>query len=1062
MEFKHSRFFLLGILFFMACIQADEADLPDVIDFNFHVKPILSDRCFPCHGPDEKTRESELALQLKEHLFRSLDSSNTRFIVDPGNINRSELYSRIQSQDTSYVMPPPESNASLTSVEIATIKKWIKQGAVWKPHWAFISPEKTDFVPKAASVRDGIDILIRRNLKGLGLKPNEAEAKEKWIRRVSFDLTGLPPSAGQISSFLKDERPRAYEDVVERLLASAAYGERMTSTWLDLARYADSHGYQDDRPRTMWPWRDWVISAFNNNLPYDQFATWQIAGDLLPQASFEQKLATGFNRNHAITQEGGVINEEYLTEYAADRTNTFATTFLGLTMECARCHDHKFDPISQEEYYQLFGFFNNVDGERGQVSYFDLAPEPSIPWENENHQKYIDSVTTWITYLEIQKDSLLRNSARSEYVQWKGTIKDQQPWFQSINTDMLAYFPLDNTESNHFENLVPDGPQGHVNVNLPPEILKPERIPGYSGSALKFDGNNFLTMGDLGDFDHFHRFALSCWIKHTRKHDRTAGILSRRNGEQKRQGYDMTLEKNGQVNVRLIHQAGQHQIHVRTKRKLQPQSWHHIAFTYDGSGLAEGVTIYINGKKAPSVIIDNTLNGKSILNGNDLLAGHWNHRARKLRDLYGFEGGAIDEIRVYDKTLSPLEVKALNKPKMASNEVNETALQAFYQHYFDSSLINLEQSLHQYRSLEVSQPKVMIMEERDSINPAYLLDRGAYDAPVKQVSRGTPSQVLPFDSGFAQNRLGLAQWLFDKRHPLTARVLVNRLWQMCFGQGLVKTPEDFGYQGALPSHPVLLDYLAVEMMNSGWDIKAMLKEIVLSKTYRQSNKVDERSLRIDPDNRYLSRGPNKRLSAEMLRDQVLFSSGLLVSQVGGRWVKPYQPGGIWKEMANQIGENKYRIDRGKALYRRSIYTYWKRTIPPPTLITLDAPERAVCTPRRQTTNTPLQALILMNDPQYVEAARVLANQLLLNTEDESWLDHAFLQITSRKISGKEREILLQYYYDQHDHFQMYPEDSDALLQVGEHKVEGQIFAAKLAAATMVVSTIYNLDETKYY
>ena len=1061
MRFYIRCFFGLWIIFFVACTQEKKPDLPDTVDFNFHIKPILSDRCFPCHGPDENTREANLALHLQEHLFKSLMGSDKRYIVDPGNVHRSELFSRIESKDTSYQMPPPASNTSMSNYEIAIIKKWIRQGAEWKSHWAFISPKKSNIGSEMTPIREMVDLLIRKKLKQEGLRPNPSETKEKWLRRVSFDLTGLPPTTEQLNVFVNNPDPKAFENEVDRLLATPAYGEKMASTWLDLSRYADSHGYQDDRPRTMWPWRDWVIDAFNQNLPYDQFATWQLAGDLLPNPTFAQKLATGFNRNHAITQEGGVINEEYLTEYAADRTNTFANTFLGLTMECARCHDHKFDPISQEEYYQLFGFFNNVKNERGQVSYFDLAPEPSIPFEDINYQKYVDSINRQKQLLLLRKDQWLATYPPKTYNEWKKTDSEEQPWIESAYKNQIVHFPLDDGDAFRFANRVPDQPTGRTNLNLPPLIAKPDLVPGHMGKALRFNGDNFLTMGEVGDFEYYDQFSVGVWIKHTRKHTRTAGMISRRNGEQKRQGYDLSIEKDGKINVRLIHHAGRHQIHVQTRYPVSANRWHQVIFTYDGSGDAKGIKIFINGIIAPAKILSNTLDGRSILNGNDLLAGHWNHRARKLKDLYGFEGGSIDEIRVYNKTLSALEVKELFSPGATRKSVSERDLTEYFQLYHDTALLAIEASLFHYRSLDISIPDVMIMEERDSIKPTYILSRGAYDAPTVQVSRGTPKEVLPFDPALSQNRLGLAKWLFDARHPLTARVLVNRLWQHCFGHGLVKTPADFGYQGDLPTHPDLLDHLAVEMLESGWNVKAMLKELVLSETYRQSSKVDTRSFHIDPDNRYLSRGPNKRLSAEMLRDQVLAISGLLVPQVGGKWVKPYQPPGIWKEMANQIGENKYRVDRGASLYRRSLYTYWKRTIPPPTLTTLDAPERAVCTPKRQTTSTPLQALILMNDPQYVEAARFLANQLLRDNED-TWIEHAFYQITSRKAAAHEIQTLSEYYTAQYEHYISNPEKAVTFLTVGAYKSEDQIPEAKLAAATMVVNTIFNLDESKYY
>lgn len=1072
MILRNKSVFLCCVLLFLFCsckkdtgedkARADRP-LPAKIDFNFHIRPILSDRCFACHGPDKNTREADLALYTKEGAFGALDSAGQSFPFVAGKPRKSEAYLRLMSDDPELIMPPPESNLSLNAYEKKLIKKWIEQGAEWKDHWAYIPPTLPDLpkVQKKNWPTNPIDYFILSKMEENRLKPEAEASKEELIRRLSFDLTGLPPSLAEIDAFQADDSPEAYEKLVDRLLASPAYGERMAADWLDVARYADSHGYQDDRPRTMWPWRDWVIKAYNENLAYDQFVSWQLAGDLYPNPTYEQKLATGFNRNHPITQEGGVINEEYLTEYAADRTQTFSTAFIGQTMQCARCHDHKYDPISQEEFYQIFAFFNNVKDERGQISYFDLSPKPAMRIEAPLLDSTVLNIQRMIARLE-EKKKTIKEEKRKDFANWRKNQFQPEQTDDKLEEGLLAYYQLNETESWNFSNQAPTKLNGRVNINLPPEIEKPQKIAGYSSGALQFNGANFLSLGETGDFDHYDSFSFGGWIKHSGAHEKDAGIFSRRNGEQRRQGYQLAITKNNRLKASLISQGGDLVV-VQTRQKVKSNAWTHVFLTYNGAGRADGLKIYIDGQNSPLETIEDRLRGQSILNGNDFLVGNWNHRARNLENLYGFKGGAVDEVRLYKRTLSPLEVQQLALKSQTPKQLAEENLFEHYLLHEDQDYLALERELKNWRRKDQHIPSVMIMEEMDTVKSTYLLARGAYDAPIRQVARATPEAILKFPDDLPKNRLGLARWLFQEDHPLTARVYVNRLWQMCFGRALVATPEDFGSQGALPTHPELLDWLAVSFQESGWNVKALLKIIVSSAAYRQSAVISPHKYKKDPANSLLSRGPSVRLSAEMIRDQALAASGLLDRQVGGKWVKPYHPTGVWKELANQIGENKYRLSQGEDLYRRSLYTYWKRTIPPPTMLTLDASERAECTVKRQATSTPLQSLILLNDPQYVEASRVLAEALIKEQENQSeeWINGAFRRILGRYPQAEEQQLLLEIFQSEEKRFQEEPIEAARLLNIGASAPDPELNTNKLAALAVTVNAIFNLDEAKF-
>lgn len=1061
----------LALLLLVACQSIShqgslDKPLPKIVDYNFHVRPILSDRCFACHGFDEKAREADLRLDEAEAAYTLLD--NGRQIIAPGKSKQSEVWHRIHSDDPELVMPPPESNLTLTAYEKAILTKWIEQGAVYKDLWSFLPPEKPA-LPKVSNKdwqSNEIDHFVLEKLAGSGLEVAEPETKEKLLRRLSFDLTGLPPEPAALARFMADDSPDAYEQQVDQLLQSPHYGERMASIWLEAARYADSHGYQDDRPRTIWPWRDWVIKAYNENLPYDDFITWQLAGDLLPSPSYEQKLATAFNRNHGITQEGGVVNEEYITEYVADRTNTVATAFLGLTMECARCHDHKYDPISQKDYYQLFAFFNGIQ-ERGQISYFDEAPKPNMRMEDPA----LEAKIQWLDSLRTLKSAELAAYHQQEKQSFRAWLKEDYPKLDlqaEINKGLIAHYPLDVLEGLNSPSAIAQHRPAKANVKIISELIKPVLGAGKAGQALQFDGKNYMSLGDVGDFEESDHFTISAWVKPTQRPEKLAGLLARRNGEQKRGGYELVMSSTGSLQAGLFHDKNKEKAVVESLGKLPIGSWSHISMTYDGSGAAAGIDIYINGRRQATRTLFDELQRKSILNGNDFLVGNWTPRRANSGRYQGFEEGWIDEVRIYNRRLSAVEIGTIvghvepyHYPAVQQRPRALAAVQELYRSSYDPTFQAKQRELDSLRGIYLEVPYIMIMEEMEEPRITHILSRGAYDAPLEEVGATTPSTLPPFPDDAPTNRLGLAQWLTQSDHPLTARVAVNRFWQMLFGRGLVSTPEDFGNQGALPSHPELLDWLAVTFVEEGWDVKAMLKRMVMSATYRQSAERTPEMLRLDPDNILLSCGPYQRLSAEMLRDQALATSGLINKKVGGKWVKPYQPAGIWKELANQIGENKYRASSGQDLYRRSIYSYWKRTIPPPVMLTFDASERAVCVVKRQSTSTPLQALVLLNDPQFLEASRALAQSAMQEGgEQQQWVTTIFWKLTSREPDETELQELMVLFEEELQNYRADPSAAQALLSLGEAPVDQALPAPDLAALSLVANVILNLDEAK--
>jgi hypothetical protein len=995
------------------------------IEFNRDVRPILSDKCYNCHGADAVSKK--IPLRLDSEAAAKADLGGRHAIVD-GDPAASEMIRRITSENKATRMPPTYSGLKLSDGEIATLREWVAQGAEWQKHWAFIPPVRPvqPAVKNAAWARNPIDTFVLARLEREELRPSAEAGRETLLRRVSLDLTGLPPSIGEMEAFLHDGSRQAYEKAVDRLLASPRYGERMAARWLDAARYADSNGYQFDGERVMWRWRDWVIDAFNRNERFDQFALDQIAGDLLPGATLEQKIATGFNRNHRANAEDGIIPEEYAVEYVVDRVETTSTVFLGATLGCARCHNHKYDPFTQKEFYQVFAYFNNVP-EMGRAMKYGNSP-PVVAAPTRDQQAALAKLDRKIAEVE-------KFLGKSD-TKWEPETRHAGPlrWFPSTYLDTA--FPL-NSE------------------------------PGPIGNAGTFDGKAFVDGGAAGDFDIEDRFTISAWVYSDGTPE--GAVVSKMVDDPKGKGYGLYLNK-GKVHVHLTSVWADDAIRLETEETLVAKRWHHLLVTYSGSRMAEGVHVYIDGKPATNKVEMDTLFRPFKNAGNAFRVpfriGGGGGPERRFR-------GRIDDVRVYKRALDSQEIAALAlgesidaiaaKPEAQRNEIERLQLRWYYLENAAAPDVRdawkrLTALRQEKEKLERSFPSVMVMAERSVPKETFLLVRGAYDKPGEKVQPGVPAVLPPLPAGAPNNRLGFAKWVVDGGNPLLARVTMNRFWQMYFGTGLVKTTEDFGVQGEWPSHPELLDWLATEFIRSGWDVKAMQKLIVTSATYRQSSRMPPELQQRDPENRLLARGPRYRLPAEMVRDQALFVSGLLVDRVGGPSVKPYQPAGLWKDLVMQNVE--YIESKGDDLHRRSLYTFWKRTIAPPMMANFDSALRESCVVRENRTNTPLQALNLMNDVSFLEAARFIGQRMLKEggATQDARLGYGFRLVTGRTPSAAEARVLrgsLQYHLD---YFSDKKSDVKAFLNQGEARADSGLDERELAAYTSLGSLLLNLDE----
>ena len=1032
----------------------DKAASARPISFDVDIRPILAENCFACHGPDEKQRKAKLHFDTRDGAF------SRPSVIVPGNTGKSRLIQRITNDDPDEHMPPPDSGHALTPRQIALLTRWIAEGARWDTHWAYVTPTRPELpaVKQEGWVRNPIDRFVLARLEQEGLQPSPEADKATLLRRVTYDLTGLPPTPAEIDAFLSDRSPDAYETRVDALLKSPHYGERMAVPWLDTARYADSHGYHIDSLREMWHWRDWVIDAFNRNLPFDQFTVEQIAGDLLPHATDAQKIASGFNRNHMINFEGGAIAAEYQVEYVIDRVEATSTTFMGLTMGCARCHTHKFDPITQKEFYQFFAFFNSVpeeglDGQRGNAVPFMQLP-------SDEQRAKLDELKAAITSHE---DALADGIVAPLQEKWEASLRAAPV---SMHTEgLVAHYELDG----NFSDISGHYHHGHVVAG------DPGFDHGMVGKAVYFDGDTEVSFGNGAAFDRGHPFTLAVWLRGGYGNQ---PITAFQKLDADRRGMEWTFDDlalvdiqrwAGKLSIRLAAAPGAGAIEIRSTERLPVADWHQISLTYDGSGRAAGLNLYRGGQRLECDVVHDDLTGDFATSA-ELTLGH-RAGARPFR-------GAIDDLRIYDRVLpaAQLEQLAVHYPVQVivsgvsgkrTKEEADRAREYFLTFAAPDALRTAYTELTALRSqkadLDHAIPTAMVMAEMEKPRDTFVLARGDYRNQTEKVQPGVPSVLPPLPKDAPLNRLTLARWLVDPSHPLTARVAINRFWQMYFGLGLVKTQEDFGVRGEPPSNPALLDWLATEFIRTGWDVRAMQRLIVTSATYRQSSKVTPELLEKDPENRLLARGPRARLPAEMIRDTALAAGGLLNPAIGGPSIFPYQPAGLWEEMAfgDGFSMQSYVQSHGPDLYRRGLYTFWKRTNPPASLATFDAPDREKCTARRTLTNTPLQALALMNDPTYVEAARALAQRALLEggRDVDGRIAYAFRLATARRPSAEEMGVLRALLAKRLAGFRRDKKAARDLVAVGEWKSDPRLDVSELAAWSMVSSTILNLDET---
>ncbi len=1002
------------------------------LDFNLHVRPILSDKCYKCHGPDAKNQKSDFRVDTFENATEDLGDYAG---VVPGNLKESEVHWRLHSDDPNDLMPPPEKKMALTKKEIAILDQWIEEGGNYEDHWAFSALPEEVPVPVSDTQwpRNDIDRFILKRLELEDFSPSPETSREKWLRRVTFDLTGLPPTPSELDTFLADSSPNAFEKAVDRLFESSGYGERLASEWLDVARYSDSYGYQQDWDRFVWPWRDWVIRAFQGNMPYHQFITDQLAGDLLPDPTQDQILATTFNRLNSQKVEGGSVPEEFRVEYVADRVHTYGTAFLGLTFECTRCHDHKYDPLTMRDYYQLSAFFDNID-EAGLYAYFPrdnyATPTPTLWLPDNDQESKLTEINEKINAVE-SKLQQLAQAAKPGFNKWAansvGDAKPPQP---------IAAFSFETAEGNKLIN--------DVNKEEPATTTGNNRIvPGHTGNAIRLTGDDKVTL-PVGNFTRDDPFSVSLRMK-TPDRKKRAVIFSRSKAwsDAASRGYELLLE-DGKLSAALVHFYPGNALRVRAKEELTIDQWKQVTFTYDGSSRASGLNLYVDGALIETDIIRDKLTRDITGGGSDTIV-----IGERMRD-NGFKNGLVDDFLIFDRQLSAYEAKILfdgvsQKPDL--NYFLNHEHPAYQKHAKQLTTLRKQKS-----DLVRDIPEIMVMEETAKPHPTYILGRGHYENREEQVSPGTPAFLPRGENENPKNRLDLARWTASSSNPLTPRVTVNRYWQMMFGAGLVSTQEDFGSQGRPPTHPALLNWLARDFVDNGWDVQRLLKQIALSATYRQSSDLSSGELAtIDPENTLLYRFPAPRLSAEMIRDNALEVSGLMVDQVGGIPVKPY-------DIALSFKPSK--IGKGDDLYRRSIYTYWKQTGPAPLMTTLNASKRDVCRVRLERTDSPLQGLVLLNSPQFVEAARTLAHRLVEKhgSDTDAIIRETYRRLTSRVPDDEEWPILRRLIDEQEQHFTSHIAEASSLISIGESPAPETENAARLAAISTLVSTVMNFDE----
>ncbi|MFN9717379.1 MAG: DUF1553 domain-containing protein [Planctomycetota bacterium] len=1047
------RIVLLPVLVWCVCFLSSAAA---EIEYNRDIRPILNDACFACHGPDSASRKGDLRLDRRE------DALATGAISE-GHPHDSEMIRRILSDNPDEVMPPPELKKSLSAEQKQLLIDWIQSGARYQKHWSYLAPQRPDVPPVPESVqrdladwpRNPIDNFILRRLVSEGLTPAVEADRRILARRASFDITGLPPSVEAVEAFAADESPHAYETYVDALLQSPRWGEHRGRYWLDYARYADTHGIHFDNYREMWAYRDWVIKAFNRNLPYDQFTIENLAGDLLPGATLDQKIASGFNRCNMTTNEGGIIDEEYAVLYTRDRTETVSAVWLGLTANCATCHSHKFDELSQQEFYEMSAFFNNTTQAVRDGNIKDTPPVIPVPLEEDRPR--FDALPALISAAKLSADER-RAMAMPDFEQW---LKTTTP--ETIGTAVSA-------EGMHLELALNEG-SGATTKAMIDRIqrdisLNPSAtwMDAPVGRALGFQGAA-LDLADVGNFESNEPFTMAAWVR-LPPNDGYGPISARMEVGPKYRGWDLWVQQR-RIGMHLVHEWPGNALKVVSKAQVPANEWTHIAVTYDGSRRASGMQIYINGALQEKNVENETLTEATIRTETP-----W-----RLGQRAGNEAltGSVQDFRIQKRILSAGEVDALARLSRFQSILAKTQDQRtdddrkqlfdFWLKRFDvlfqertGQLASLEKELADIRARGTI---AHVMNERSEPATAYVLFRGEYDQRREQVFPRTPAIFPSFPEDAPKNRLGFAKWLLRPDHPTMARVTVNRFWQEVFGTGIVRTSNDLGVSGEMPINQELLDWLAVEFRESGWDVKKLIRLMVTSAAYRQSTAVTPEKLERDPGNRLLSRGPRFRMDAEMVRDNALAVSGLLSSRIGGRSVKPYQPPGVWESIAmNGSTTQNYKRDSGDDLYRRSLYTFVKRMAPPASLDLFNAPNREQCTIRRERTNTPLQALAVLNDEQHVEAARRFAESILKSSakSDEQRLQWAAKRLLSREFRPEELVILRSSLNQLSQFYAANGKDAEALIRTGESTPDHSIDQSSLAAWTMLCNQMMNLDE----
>ncbi len=1024
-----------------------------LIEFNRDVRPILAENCFRCHGPDSASRKADLRLDRRQG---AVDSG----AIAPGDVDASEILQRIHSSDPDEVMPPPSTKKTLSAEQKEILKRWIASGAEYQPHWSLIAPKRPTppIVKDTSWVRNAVDPFVLAALEAKGLKPAAEADRRTLARRLSLDLTGLPPEPNVVEVFVNDTALDAYEKLVDRFLASERWGEHRARYWLDVARYADTHGIHFDNYRENWSYRDWVIKAFNRNMSFDKFTLEQLAGDLLPNRTLDQQVASAFNRCNITTNEGGVIPEEYAVLYTRDRTETTSLVWLGLTTGCAVCHDHKFDPISQKEFYSLAAFFNNTTQNPMDGNIKDTPPTVFVPRPED--QSRWEAINKEVGGIKLETESR-RKTARVDF----------DKWIDDASTRSIA----STIPSEALKLLVPLGEglgtstaviQG-ANWRQVELAGKPEWVLGrVAAKALQFKPGVRVDLADAGDFDKEQAFSYGAWIMLPQK-SRPGAILARMDESSDYRGWDLWFENN-RIGAHIINKWPDDALKVVSRTELPAGQWSHVFVTYDGSGKASGVKVFVNGRSQPVDIAEDRLKS-TIRTKTPLTLAQRSGPGARLNNL------VLQDVRIYGRALPEDEVSNLahvprvlwlvSRPKTERVEAETTELFDFFLTSHDSAYQKLATTLS---TLEQEQANIRgqgtvahVMQEKSEAAMAYLLYRGEYDKRRDAVKPATPEALPPFPSDLPKNRLGFARWLLRPEHPLTARVTVNRFWQDVFGTGIVRTSGDFGVSGELPSHPELLDWLAVDFREGGWDVKKLIRLLVTSSAYRQSAVTTSEKLELDPQNRLLSRGPRFRMDAEMVRDYALAAGGLMVDKIGGPSVKPYQPEGVWEAVA-MIGSDTrdYRRDKGESLYRRSLYTFWKRSAPPASMDIFNAPSREVCTVRRERTNTPLQALATLNDPQFIEAARHLAESILKNggSTNENRLDFLAKRILARPFKSEEGKVVQASLADLTAYYSAHPAAAKELISVGDSKSDAKLDPANLAAWIMLTNEILNLDE----